>query len=126
MFDLSKQSKEIAILDAYIKESEKILETNNDYLIQGQIQKIKNEFGFECSLDNQYIASQMGLIHLSNQNKLILVMLINRLKNECAKIEDKYSLAKRQMWIYIICAIISMVGAIISVGVNIVFNEWIV
>ena len=43
MFDLSKQSKEIARLDSYIKQSKDSLKQNNDYLIQGQIQKIKNE-----------------------------------------------------------------------------------
>ena len=122
MFDLSKQSKEIARLDSYIKESKDILKQNNDYLIQGQIQKIKNEFGFECSLDSIYIMLSMAVNKLAYQNKWILIALINRLENERAKIMDKYHLAKQQIWVNIVCAFISFVGAVISVGINIVFR----
>lgn len=122
MFDLSKSSKEIARLDSYIKQSKDILKQNNDYLIQGQIQKIKNEFGFECSLDSIYIMLSMAVNKLAYQNKWILIALINRLENERAKIMDKYHLAKQQIWANIICALISLVGAVISVGVNIVFK----
>lgn len=49
----------IKIIDSYIKESEAILNKNSDFLIKGQIIKIKNELGIKVNLDDLHLMGTM-------------------------------------------------------------------
>lgn len=109
-------NKTIKIIDSYIKESEAILNKDNDFLIKEQIIKIKNELGIKVNLDGGYLMNTMWYIEpLKHKDKLILISLIKRIKNYRAKLIDN-------RYIALICPIMGIVGVVIGVILTFMLN----
>lgn len=109
-------NKTIKIIDSYIKESEAILNKDNDFLIKEQIMKIKNELGIKVNLDGGYLMDAMWYMKpFKHKDKLILISLIKRMKNYRARLIDNRYMA-------LICPIIGIAGVVIGVILTFISN----
>lgn len=122
----------IKMLDKYIKESEAILKKDNDLSIEAQIVKIKCELGFGRDLDNEYGMLSMRSGHsLNHKDRQILISLINRMKNDYARLVDEYNkqqndyqLEKQRNWLTIICAIINAIAIVVGTILTFILSKY--
>lgn len=116
-------------IDSYISESEAILKKNNTLEIKEQILKIKCELGFDGNLDNEY--GMFSVNHyMYDKNKQILISLINRMKNNYAKLVDEYNkqqndyrLDKQRNRLTIICAIINAIAIVVGAMITFILSK---
>lgn len=109
--------KTIKIIDSYIKESEAILNKDNDFLIKEQIIKIKNELGIKVNLDDGYLINTIWQHPLKHKDKLILISLIKRMKNYRAKLLDRLYMA-------LLCPVIGIFGVMVGAILTFILNKF--
>lgn len=109
--------KTIKIIDSYIKESEAILNKDNDFLIKEQIIKIKNELGIKVNLDDGYLINTIWQHPLEHKDRLILISLIKRMKNYRAKLLDRLYMA-------LLCPVIGIFGVMVGAILTFILNKF--